>query len=88
MDDTVKNGYKNFLMSPAGEDLVKRLISTEAKYQMEGMKAAGLEEKGLAMAKIEAIYEIRTMVQDLSKPVPSQSLSSAGSKQSLTKAKR
>lgn len=81
MDETVKNGYKNFLNSPAGEDLVNRLKLTEAKYQMEGMKAETLEEKGLAMAKIGASYEIRTMLDDLSKPTPSQSVrSQAGSK--------
>lgn len=84
MDDTIKNGYKNFLKSPAGEDLIKRLISTEAKHQMEGMRASGLEEKGLAMAKIGAIYDIRTMLDDLSKPAPSQSVRSAGSKQRST----
>lgn len=67
MDDTVQNGYKNFLKSPAGVDLVRRLVSTEAKYQMEGMKSLTLEGKGLSMAKIEATYAIRTMLDDLLK---------------------
>lgn len=71
MDEAVKNGYKSFLLSPAGLDLVKRLISTEAKFQMEGMKSPTMEGKAIAMAKIEAIYEIRTMIQDLSKPAKS-----------------
>lgn len=74
MDKGILGAYKQFLNSPAGLDLIKRLVSTEAKYQMEGMKAAGLEEKGLAMAKIEATYAIRTMLDDLangSKPTGS-----------------
>lgn len=80
MDETLKNGYRSFLNSPAGLDLVNRLKLAEAKYQMEGMKAKTLEEKGLAMAKIGASYEIRTMLDDLSKPASSQSISSTGSK--------
>lgn len=80
MDDTLKNAYKHFLTSPAGEDLIRRLVTTEAKYQMEGMKATTLEGKGLAMSKIEATYAIRTMLDDLSKPALSQPVRSAGSK--------
>lgn len=53
---------------------------SEANYQMQGMKATTLESKGIAMAKIEAVYNIRTMLADLSKPVQSQSKSSTGSK--------
>lgn len=71
MDESLKSAYRSFLASPSGQDLIKRLISTEAKYQMEGMKASTLEEKGLAMAKIGATYEIRTMLDDLSKPASS-----------------
>ena len=77
MDETIRSDYKHFLNGPGGADLIKRLITTEAKHQMEGMKAATLEGKGLAMAKIEAVYELRTMLQDLaasqpvSKPVQS-----------------
>jgi hypothetical protein len=70
MDDTIKHGYEHFLAEPAGQDLLKRLVTTEAKYQMEGMKATTLEEKGIAMSKIEATYAIRTMLQDLATPKP------------------
>lgn len=72
MDDSLKGAYKHFLNDPAGRDLIKRLITTEAKYQMEGMKAKTLEEKGLAMAKIEATYSIRTMLDDLAQSKPAQ----------------
>lgn len=70
MDETIRSGYKSFLSTPAGQDLFARLVSNEANYQMQGMKAKTLEEKGLAMAKIEAIYTIRTMLTDLANPKP------------------
>lgn len=69
MDEGVKGQYKLFLDGIAGKDLIDRLKITEAKYQMEGMKATTIESKGLSMAKIEATYAIRTMLDDLSKPV-------------------
>lgn len=85
MEDSVKHAYKEFLQGIGGADLIRRLISTEARYQMEGMKASSLEEKGLAMAKIGATYEIRTMLNDLSNPASSQPVGSVGSKKRLTK---
>jgi hypothetical protein len=80
MDKGLLAQYHAFLTNPAGNDLIDRLKITEAKYQMEGMQAATIELKGMSMAKIEATYAIRTMLDDLSKPVQSQSKSSAGSK--------
>lgn len=79
MDKGLQSAYKLFLESPAGVDLVNRLITTEAKYQMEGMKGKTLEEKGLSMAEIGATYAIRTMLQDLSKVTPSEAMRSASS---------
>lgn len=69
MDKGTQGQYVQFLKSGAGVDLIDRLRTTEAKYMMEGMKATTLEEKGLAMAKMEATYAIRTMLDDLAKPV-------------------
>lgn len=77
MDEGTKGQYAQFFKSSAGQDLIKRFITTEAKYQMEGMKGKSLEEKGIAMAKIEAVYSLRTMLEDLSSPVQSQSAPSA-----------
>lgn len=73
MDKAVQGQYVIFLKSVAGIDLIDRLKLTEAKYQMEGMKASSIELKGISMAKIEATYAIRTMLDDLSKPAKSQS---------------
>lgn len=84
MDKGIQGQYITFLGSGAGQDLIERLKVTEAKYQMEGMKASSIELKGMSMAKIEATYAIRTMLDDLSKPVQSQSNAQAGSKKSLT----
>lgn len=69
MDKGLLGQYQRFLTSGAGKDLIDRLKVTEAKYQMEGMKATTIELKGMSMAKIEATYAIRTMLDDLSKPV-------------------
>lgn len=72
MDKGLRGQYITFLGSPAGQDLIERLRLTEAKYQMEGMKASTIELKGMSMAKMEAMYAIRTMLDDLSKPAKSQ----------------
>lgn len=79
MDKGLLGQYHIFLTNAAGKDLIDRLKVTEAKYQMEGMKATTIELKGMSMAKIEATYAIRTMLDDLSKPPQSQSVSSADS---------
>lgn len=73
MDDVVRNAYKNFLNGPGGADLFERLKTTEAMYQMEGMKSTTIEGKGIAMAKIGVSYQIRTMLDDLKAPKKSKS---------------
>lgn len=80
MDEGVLGEYKVFLRSGAGQDLIARIKTTEAKYQMEGMKASTMEGKALSMAKMEATYAIRTMLDDLSKPAQSPSSTQASSK--------
>lgn len=80
MDKGLQGQYITFLGSGAGIDLIDRLKSTEANFMMQGMKANNMEGKALAMAKMEATYSIRTMLDDLSKPASSQPVSSVGSK--------
>lgn len=65
MDKGILGQYKVFLASRAGQDLIARLKTTEAKYMMEGMKASTMEGKALSMAKMEALYSVRTMIDDL-----------------------
>lgn len=77
MDKGIKGQYVIFLKSGAGIDLIDRLRMTEAKYMMQGMKAETMEQKAIAMTKMQAIYNIRTMLDDLSKPVVVQSKRSA-----------
>lgn len=79
MDAGIRGQYILFLKSAAGLDLVDRLKMTEATYMMEGMKATTIEEKAVAMTKMGTVYTIRTMLDDLSKPVQTQSKRSAGS---------
>lgn len=61
-------GYKTFLSTGSGLDLINRLKLTEAKYMMEGMKATSVEQKGLAMERMHTVYLVRTMLDDLAKP--------------------
>lgn len=68
MDKGIGGQYIQFLKSGAGVDLINRLKSTEATYMMEGMKATDIESKGIAMAKMETVYRLRTMLDDLAKP--------------------
>lgn len=78
-------GYRAFFKTATGQDLINRLKLTEANRMMQGMKSSTLEGKGIAMAKMEQVYEIRTMLDDLSKPPQSQSNAQADSKKSLTR---
>lgn len=71
--------YIRFFKTGTGRDLIDRLKMIEATRMMEGMKASTIEGKGISMAKMEQIYAIRTMLEDLSKPARSQSDSSVGS---------
>jgi hypothetical protein len=87
MDKGVQGQYVQFLKSGAGQDLINRLKSTEATYMMQGMKAETMEQKAIAMTKMQTVYNVRTMLDDLSKPIQSQSISSAGSDKNLTKPK-
>lgn len=80
MDKGLQGQYVTFLGSGAGHDLINRLKSTEATYMMQGMKAETMEQKAIAMTKMQTVYNIRTMLDDLSKPVQSQPVHSAGSK--------
>lgn len=68
MDEGLLGQYKLFFRKGAGLDLIARLKTTEAKYMMEGMKATTMEGKALSMAKMEATYAIRTMLDDLAAP--------------------
>lgn len=87
MDKGIQGQYITFLGSGAGQDLIDRLKGTEATYMMQGMKAETMEQKAIAMTKMQTVYNIRTMLDDLSKPPLSQSNAQAGSKKSLTKPK-
>lgn len=68
MDKGLKSQYVAMLKSPVGVDLINRLKTTEATRMMEGMKASTIEGKGISMAKMEQVYQIRTMLDDLAKP--------------------
>lgn len=82
MDDVTRHSWKEFLQSAGGKDLLGRFIANETQYQAEGIKAQTIEGKALAMAKIEAIYKLRTGILDIVAPKVASSPSgrSTGSK--------
>jgi len=86
VDDAIYSAYRSFLQGAAGQDLVARLKMTEAKYMMEGMKASTVEQKGLAMERMHAIYLVRTMLDDLARPKVAQVQSKSAKNQSNAQA--
>lgn len=68
MDKGLRAQYVAFFKSSAGVDLINRLKTTEATRMMEGMKASTIEGKGISMAKMEQVYQLRTMCDDLANP--------------------
>lgn len=73
MDEATKSAWVDFSKTPGWTDLMGRLVGNEAMYQAEGIKSPTLEGKGLAMAKIGAIYNVRTGIQDIVAPKPPKS---------------
>lgn len=67
--DDLRGDYKRFLDSPAGKDLLTRLIGLETQYRAASaqLKATG-EQKLTSIDKMNTIYEVRTLLDDLSKP--------------------
>lgn len=85
MDDEVRHAWIEFMQGPGGKDLLGRFVSNEQMFIAAAMKKETAEQKGLEMAKMEAIYRFREGILDIIKPKPSksaqsQSSHSAGSK--------
>lgn len=76
MDEATIHAWKEFMVGPGGADLMKRLSENEVSYTAEGMKANTIDQKALAMAKLEAIYRLRSGIQDIVAPKPAKSQSS------------
>lgn len=90
MDEGIIGQYKTFMRTAAGKDLLGRFIANETMYQAEGIKAETVEGKALAMAKIEAIYKLRSGILDIVTPSNSSanpSLHSTDSNKHLTRKK-
>jgi len=78
--DAIRASYKVFMDSLAGKDLIEHLLTLEIASQATGIKAENAEQKAFAIERIGVCYNLRTYLSDMSKPAPSQSISSAGSK--------
>lgn len=72
VNNNLRGFYKEFLDSEVGKDFIMRLLQLEASFQAEGFKSADFESKALAMEKIGLLYQIRTMLVDLSSPPRTQ----------------
>ncbi len=78
MDDSTLHAWKEFMAGPGGKDLLGRFIANEMGYLAEGAKAQTIDEKGIAMAHYEAIYRLRSGVQDIVAPKSKPASSQAG----------
>jgi len=65
MEDATRHAWKEFMNGPGGTDLMGRLIANETAYTAEGIKSQTVEGKALAMAKLEAIYKLRSGIVDI-----------------------
>lgn len=61
--------YKEFLTSPVGQDFLIRLVAIETTYQVNAFQATNHCEKATYTDKQAAFYQVRTLLDDLSKPV-------------------
>lgn len=68
MDDPTKHAWKEFMAGPGGVDLLGRFIANETMYLAEGAKDKTVEGKALALAHFEAIYRMRSGIQDIVAP--------------------
>lgn len=81
LGDGIRAAYKQFLDSPGGQDLMRYLVSIELACQAQGKRVETAELKAFEMVKIGLLYDIRTYIDNMSKPAPSpRERSSRGSK--------
>lgn len=68
MDESTKSAWIDFMKGPGGKDLLGRFISNEQGFIASAMKRETAEQKGLEMAKMEAIYKFRQGILDIVTP--------------------
>lgn len=66
--DNLRGGYKAFLTSPAGEDLLRQMEILEKAYVLQSIKGQTAEEKAFAICRLEGLVGIRDYMVRLSKP--------------------
>jgi len=65
MDEETRSAWKQFMLGPGGKDLLARFIANEQTFIAKALKAKTIEEKGIEMAKMEAIYLFRAGILDI-----------------------
>lgn len=67
--DELRGDYDRFLKSPAGKDLLTRIVAYETQLQTENYRDTTTTERKLTNTdKLCALYWVRTLLADLSKP--------------------
>lgn len=69
----IRSSYKIFLESLAGRDFLEHLLTLEATTQGQGINSESMEVKAACMERIGVYYNLRTYLDDMSKPVVVQS---------------
>lgn len=68
--DDLRGNYKQFLTSETGRDFLTRIVAYETQLQMEIYRDSTSEKKLTNIDKMAALYWVRTLLDDLSKPKP------------------
>lgn len=70
--------YKDFVEGEAGRNYLEWFTALEVSTQLEGYRAKTVDEKALAMAKLEGLYLARTHLVEMSQPKKESKKSSGG----------
>lgn len=68
MDETTRHAWIDFMKGAGGKDLLARFIANEQMFIATAMKRETAEQKGLEMARMEAIYNFRAGILDIVSP--------------------
>lgn len=86
--DDLRSNYQQFVKSETGKDFLSRILSYEMQLQTENYRSDTPADKKLSnMDKQTALYWVRTLLDDLSKPKPTPSVTrkrTPGSQKKLT----
>lgn len=65
----LRPAYNAFLKSPAGQNFLKQAELLEKAIVLQGISGKTVDEKAIAMAKLEGLIELRDYMVRMSQPV-------------------